>query len=75
MKGSSRDAVPSLLFLSGLCDVETTSLQRGIELSRCGHSGFFLPQPHRWCSVLSVGMFYAARVNAGKLMFSIDTFF
>jgi hypothetical protein len=37
--------------------------------------GFFLPQPLRWYSALLVGMFYAQRVNAGKLIFSIDTFF
>ena len=58
----------------GYVDVETTSLQRGIELSRCDHYGFFLPQPLRWYSALPVGMFYAQRVKAGEINFSIDTF-
>ena len=71
---SGHDAVSSLLFLSGLCDVETTSLQRGIELSRYDHYGLFLPRPLPWYSALPVGMFYAQRVNAGEINFSIDTF-
>ena len=62
-----------------LCDVETISLQRGIELSRCRHYSFFLLQPLRWYSALQdlelVGMFYADEPLPGKLIFLIDTFF
>jgi hypothetical protein len=36
--------------------------------------GLFLPRPLPWYSALPVGMFYAQRVNAGEINFSIDTF-
>jgi hypothetical protein len=61
------------LSLSGLCNVETISLLRGVELSRCGRYSFFLPQPLRWYSPLQdlelVGMFYAGGTIAEKIDF------
>ncbi len=48
---------------------------KGEELSCGDHYGLFLPQSFRWYSALPVGMFYARRVNAGKLIFPIDTIF
>jgi hypothetical protein len=73
-KGSSRDAVPSLLFLFGLCcgDDLAPAWDRALPLRPFG---LILPRPLPWYSALPVGMFYAARVIAGKLMFSIDTVF
>jgi hypothetical protein len=37
--------------------------------------GFFFPQPLRWYSVLPVGMFYAGRAIALKIIFPIDMIF
>jgi len=37
--------------------------------------GFFFPQPLRWYSVLPVGMFYAGRDIALKIIFPIDMIF
>jgi len=72
--GAAMTPFPHFFFYLGYVDVETTSLQRGIELSRCDHYGLFLPRPLPWYSALPVGMFYAQRVNAREINFSIDTF-
>ena len=72
-RGSDRDAVPPLFSLVGQWDVETISLQRGVEPSRYRHYGFFLLQPLRWYSALQdlelVGMLYAGRAIAGEINF------
>jgi hypothetical protein len=72
--GAAMTPFPHFFFYLGYVDVETTSLQRGIELPRCDHYGLFLPRPLSWYSALPVGMFYAQRVNAREINFSIDTF-
>jgi len=41
--GAAMTPFPHFSFYLGYVDVETTSLQRGIELSRCDHHGLFLP--------------------------------
>ena len=46
-RGSGCDAVPPLFSLSWRWDVETISVQRGVELLRSHHYGFFLLQPLR----------------------------
>jgi hypothetical protein len=72
--GAAMTPFPHFSFYLDYVDVVTTSLQRGIELSRCDHYGLFLPRQLPWYSALQVGMFYAQRVNAREINFSIDTF-